>query len=208
MTKTQCIEKVLHEKVIAIIRANNDDQAAKMVEALHEGGISLIEITMTVPNSVELIARLASTMGDNLIIGAGTVMGQYAASQCIQAGAQFIVSPVTDVPTVQYCQSQGVAIFPGALTPTEIIAAKSAGADIVKVFPCVSLGGPSYIKNLRGPFPDLPLMATGGVSINSVMDYFNAGANCVGIGGELCDPTKTHAELIDGAKKLVTLVHQ
>jgi 2-dehydro-3-deoxyphosphogluconate aldolase / (4S)-4-hydroxy-2-oxoglutarate aldolase len=159
----------------------------KAVEAICAGGIDAIELTMTVPGAVPLIKELKSRFGDAVVVGAGTVLDAETARACVEAGAQFVVSPILDRATVAYCRSCGVPVLPGALTPTEIMEAVRAGAEVVKVFPCGALGGASYIRSLKAPLPGLCLVPTGGVSLQNVGDFIRAGASAVGVGADLVD---------------------
>jgi 2-dehydro-3-deoxyphosphogluconate aldolase/(4S)-4-hydroxy-2-oxoglutarate aldolase len=157
-------------------------QAAAAVCA---GGIPIVEITMTVPGATDVIAQLAKTMGNDVIIGAGTVLDAEAAERCIDVGAEFLVSPGFDLATVQFAKQQGILIMAGALTPTEVIAAWKAGSDFVKIFPCGTVGGAKYIKALKAPFPQVAMVPTGGVNLDTAADFIQAGAAALGIGGEL-----------------------
>jgi len=149
------------------------------------GGVPIVEVTMTVPGAVKVIAQLSKSMGQEVLIGAGTVLDSEDARRCLDAGAQFLVSPALDLETVKLAQQAGVMVMPGALTPNELLAAWKAGADFVKVFPCGSVGGPKYIKALKAPFPQIPMIPTGGVNLNTAADFIQAGAAALGIGGEL-----------------------
>ncbi len=154
-------------------------------EAVCAGGISVVEVTMTVPGAVELIAKLTKTIGGNVLIGAGTVLNADTAQRCLDAGAEFLVSPGFDPGTVQLAKKAGRLMMAGALTPTEVIAAWNAGSDFVKIFPCGNLGGPKYIKALKAPLPQIPMVPTGGVNLQTAADFIRAGADALGIGGEL-----------------------
>jgi 2-dehydro-3-deoxyphosphogluconate aldolase/(4S)-4-hydroxy-2-oxoglutarate aldolase len=186
MTKDQVLVTLLAGQVIAVVRIKNPDRLTGAVTALRKGGITAIEITMTVPGAVEHIRDLARTKGPGTLIGAGTVLDAGQAGEVIAAGADFVVSPVTDRDMIQVCRDAGVVVAPGAFTPTEIVKAWRAGADIVKVFPATSLG-PQYFRDLRGPLPHIRLMPTGGVTLENSRDFLAAGACCVGIGTALVD---------------------
>ena len=168
-----------------MIRASSKEEALAVIEAIAAGGITTIEITMTVPNAVELIRELSSR--ENLVIGAGSVMDPETARDCISAGARFIVSPATNFDTILYCNETETVVMPGALTPTEIANAWQAGADFVKVFPADSMGGAKYLKSLKAPMPFLKLIPTGGVSQETAADLIRAGAEAIGVGGDLVD---------------------
>ena len=142
---------------------------------------------MTVPGAVKAIAEAVARYGDQVLIGAGTVLDEEQARACIDAGARFVVAPIVDVATIAVCRRAEVAVLPGALSPTEVVQAWRAGADFVKVFPCSAVGGASYIKALRAPLPQIRLVPTGGVTLGTVGEFFAAGASAVGVGGDLCD---------------------
>ena len=155
---------------------------------------------MTVPGAIQVIERLVSEAGDRILIGAGTVLDPETARACMLAGAQFIVSPALNVETIRMCRRYNVAVMPGALTPTEVLAAWEAGADVVKVFPCSAVGGAKYLKALKGPFPDIELIPTGGVSLSTAHEFLQAGAFAVGVGGDLVD----NQAIRDGKPEIVT----
>jgi 2-dehydro-3-deoxyphosphogluconate aldolase/(4S)-4-hydroxy-2-oxoglutarate aldolase len=173
--------------LLAILRAPSPELALRAARAIHVGGIRLIEVTMTVPNALRVLEELRNVLGDEVILGAGTVLDAETARVCVAAGARFIVSPVFDPATVETTRSLDAVSIPGALTPTEIVTAARAGADCVKVFPCSAVGGPGYLNALRGPLPDIKLVATGGVHLENVVAYLEAGATAVGLGAGLID---------------------
>lgn len=185
--KNEIIEKIKETGVLPVIRANSKVEARRVVDAVGEGGIKTIEVTMTVPNAVDLIAELTKDYGGELVVGAGTVLNAEAAAKCIDAGAQFIISPAADPETIRYCNEKSIVVMPGALTPTEIVAAWNAGADFVKIFPASALGGASYLKAIKAPLPHIKLIPTGGVSLATAAAFIKAGAEAVGVGGELVD---------------------
>jgi 2-dehydro-3-deoxyphosphogluconate aldolase/(4S)-4-hydroxy-2-oxoglutarate aldolase len=156
--------------------------------AVYAGGIPVVEITMTVPGAIGLIAELSRSMGKDVLIGAGTVLDAETAQRCLDAGAEFLVSPGFDVETVELVQRAGKLMMAGALTPTEVITAWKAGPDLVKVFPCGNVGGPSYIKSLKAALPQIPLVPTGGVNFATAAQFLLAGASALGIGSELISP--------------------
>lgn len=186
MEKSIVLETIKREKLVPVIRTNNTDDARMAVEVLFDCGIKVFEITMTVPKAIDLIAELTSINAD-VLIGAGTVLDKSQAEDCIGAGAEFIVSPAFDRETVEFCRAAGVAVMPGTLTPTEVLAAWKAGADCVKVFPCDVMGGAKYLKTLKTLFPHIEMMPTGGVSLDTIADFFDAGAIAVGVGTDLVD---------------------
>ena len=170
--------------IVPVIRASSPQEARFAAEAVCQGGIPIVEITMTVPKALEVISELVKTAPD-VVVGAGTVLNEEMARKCADAGAQFLVSPGFNPPTVAVAQTLDLLIMAGALTPTEVMTAWDSGADFVKVFPCGNLGGPSYIRALKGPLPEVPLVPTGGVNLDTAADYIRAGAAALGVGGEL-----------------------
>jgi 2-dehydro-3-deoxyphosphogluconate aldolase/(4S)-4-hydroxy-2-oxoglutarate aldolase len=185
MTKTEVRSQISEIGIVPVIRASTAPKAFMAVEALRKGGIPIVEVTLTVPGAEEVIESLRKNGDAVLLVGAGTVVGAQEASRCIEAGAQFIVSPGFDAATVNFVNSQKVLMIPGALTPSEILAAWKSGADVVKIFPCSSVGGASYIKALKAPFPQIPFIPTGGVNLKTAADFIHAGSEALGIGGEL-----------------------
>jgi 2-dehydro-3-deoxyphosphogluconate aldolase/(4S)-4-hydroxy-2-oxoglutarate aldolase len=186
MDKRQVVERVRELGLVPVIRAQSPDEATRAIEAIRAGGIDVIEITMTVPGAIPLITEVAQRFPD-AIVGAGTVLDADTARACILAGARFVVSPALDLGTIECCRRYGVAVLPGALTPTEVLQAWQAGADIVKVFPAGALGGASYIKALKAPFPQIDLIPTGGVSVDTAPAFIQAGAIALGVGADLVD---------------------
>ena len=171
--------------IIPIIRAPSADAAVAVAEALLQGGLAVAEITMTVPNAIDAIGRVAKRFSGKLLVGAGTVTDAEMARRAVDAGAEFIVSPCLVPDVIEAAQRADVAVLPGALTPSEVFAAFRAGGDMVKVFPVQSVGGAAYLRALRGPFPDIPLVPTGGVTLDNIGEMFKAGAAAVGVGGDL-----------------------
>ncbi len=187
MNKNEVLNALLDLKVVAVIRMTDASKLGRVIEAVEKGGVKAIEITMTVPGAVGLIRDAAANRNPGVLIGAGTVLNAESAAEVIEAGADFVVSPVTDIAMIHECRRRGVIAAPGAFTPTEILRAWNEGADIVKVFPATSLG-PRFFKDVKGPLPDIRLMPTGGVSLENARDFLAAGACCVGIGTALVDP--------------------
>jgi 2-dehydro-3-deoxyphosphogluconate aldolase / (4S)-4-hydroxy-2-oxoglutarate aldolase len=185
MTREQVRARVLEVGIVPVVRATSAKQAISAAVAVAAGGITIVEVTMTVPGALEAISQLIKTLGSEVIVGAGTVLDAQAARQCFDAGAEFLVSPGLDLGTIKAAQDAGKLIMAGALTPTEVITAWKAGADFVKVFPASAVGGAAYLKALRGPLPQVPLVPTGGVNLNTAADFLRAGASALGIGGEL-----------------------
>ncbi|HEX7959997.1 MAG TPA: bifunctional 4-hydroxy-2-oxoglutarate aldolase/2-dehydro-3-deoxy-phosphogluconate aldolase [Terriglobales bacterium] len=183
MTKDQVRRQILEVGIVPVIRASSVQKAIAAAEAVLKGGISVVEITMTVPRAKEAIVELSKNR--DLLVGAGTVLTAAAARECLDAGAHFLVSPGFDLETVKLAKSEGYLMMAGALTPTEVIAAWSAGSDFVKIFPCSAVGGASYIKALKGPLPQIPMIPTGGVNLKTAADFLAAGSAALGVGGEL-----------------------
>jgi 2-dehydro-3-deoxyphosphogluconate aldolase / (4S)-4-hydroxy-2-oxoglutarate aldolase len=211
MSKKQIIERICRTGIVPVVRAPSGDEALRVIDAIRAGGIDVIELTMTVPGAVRLIEELAKRYGDQVVLGAGTVLDAETARTCILAGASFVVSPMLDEATITCCRTYGVAVLPGALTPTEIVRAWRAGADMVKVFPCSAMGGASYIRSLKAPLPQIDLVPTGGVSIATVGDFVRAGASAVGAGADLVDLAKARenpAAVTENARKYVDLIRQ
>jgi 2-dehydro-3-deoxyphosphogluconate aldolase/(4S)-4-hydroxy-2-oxoglutarate aldolase len=186
MTKNETLDALLSSGVVAVIRMKDPERLSKVVMAIRDGGVKCIEITMTVPGAVDVIAALVKTAPPDVIVGAGTVTDRGTANDVVTAGAKFVVSPVFRPDVVAVTKAAGAVAIPGCFTPTEILTAWEAGADIVKVFPATSLG-PKYFKDIAGPFPDIRLMPTGGVTIDNVGEWVKAGAVAVGIGSDLLD---------------------
>jgi 2-dehydro-3-deoxyphosphogluconate aldolase / (4S)-4-hydroxy-2-oxoglutarate aldolase len=187
MDKSQVIQKIRDVGIIPVVRAQSADEAMKAIDAIREGGISVLEITMTVPGAINVIEKVSARYGSEALIGAGTVLDPETARACIQAGARFIVSPSLNFETIAVCRGEDIAVMPGSLTPTEVVNAWTAGADFVKVFPAGAMGGPSYIRSLKAPLPQIELVPTGGVSLKTAGDFITAGAAALGVGADLVD---------------------
>ncbi|MBZ5537526.1 MAG: bifunctional 4-hydroxy-2-oxoglutarate aldolase/2-dehydro-3-deoxy-phosphogluconate aldolase [Acidobacteriia bacterium] len=185
MTKQEVRELILEVGIVPVVRGASAEQAMMAVEAVYLGGIPIVEITMTVPGALGVIREVARTMGSSVLVGAGTVLDVVTAQRCLEAGAEFVVSPGLDLPTIEFARKEEKVMMAGALTPTEIITAWKAGADFVKIFPCGEVGGARYIKALRGPLPQVRMVPTGGVDLSTVADFMRAGAAALGVGGEL-----------------------
>ena len=186
MTKDKALEGLLAAKAVAVIRMKDAARVAATADALRRGGVTAIEITMTVPGAAGIIREMAKAKAPGQLVGAGTVLDARTAAEVIAAGADFVVSPISDAGMIAACREAGVLAVPGAFSPTEIVAAWRAGADIVKVFPATSLG-PAFFRDLRGPLPQVRLMPTGGVTLENARDFIAAGACCVGLGTALVD---------------------
>lgn len=181
------VDRIRKVGIVPVVRATSAEEALAAVEAIRAGGIPILEITLTVPGAVQIIKDLTLRLGDEVLIGAGTVLDSDAARACIDAGARFIVSPSLDIPTIETCIALDVPVFPGALTPTEVVTAWKAGANAVKVFPANAMGGATYLKSLKAPLPQIELIPTGGVSLTNVADFIAAGAMALGVGADLVD---------------------
>jgi 2-dehydro-3-deoxyphosphogluconate aldolase / (4S)-4-hydroxy-2-oxoglutarate aldolase len=212
MTKQDVLRRIAEVGLVPVVRAESADEAVRVVEAIRAGGVTVFEITMTVPGAIRVMEEVARRCGSEVLVGAGTVLDAETARACILAGAQFVVGPALDLGMVETCRRYSVAVMPGALTPTEVVAAWSAGADVVKVFPCGALGGASYLKSLKAPLPQIELIPTGGVSVKTAVDFIRAGAMALGVGADLVD-TKAiregRADLVtDRAREYLRLVRE
>ncbi len=194
------LSRIREVGIVPVVRASSADEALRAIEAIKAGGVPILEITMTVPRALSVIERVVASYGGEVIVGAGTVLDAETARSCILAGAQFVVSPALDLETISCCRRYSVAVMPGALTPTEVVQAWTAGADFVKVFPAGAMGGASYIKSLKAPLPQIELVPTGGVSLKTAADFIRAGASALGVGADLVD-TKALGE---GRADLIT----
>lgn len=212
MDKKKIVEQLESLGLVPVVRASSADEALQVIEAIRAGGVNVLEITMTVPGAIRVIEKVADKYGSEVLVGAGTVLDPETARACLLAGAQFIVSPALNLDTIAMCHRYSAPVMPGVLTPTEVITAWSAGADFVKVFPCGSVGGASYIKNLKGPFPQIKMIPTGGVSLKTTQDFIKAGASALGVGTDLVD-VKAIREgnpdvVTERAKQFVELVRE
>ena len=210
--KSDVIQTIRNIGVIPVVRATTADEAMRAIDAIREGGIPVLEITMTVPGAVKLIEEVAKRYAEDALVGAGTVLDPETATACIESGAKFVVSPALNLETIACCRRLDVAVMPGALTPTEVVQAWNAGADFVKVFPAGAVGGPSYLKSLKAPLPQIELVPTGGVSLKTAADFIRAGAAALGVGADLVDIKairEGHAALItERAKQFVEIVRE
>lgn len=212
MTKQEAAKKVAEIGIVPVIRATSAKQGLMAAEAVCEGGIPVAEITMTVPGAIELISQLVKSMGASVLIGAGTVLDAETAQRCVDAGAEFLVSPGFDRETVKLANRLGKLIMAGGLTPTEVITAWKAGSDLVKVFPCGTVGGAKYIKALKAPLPHIPMVPTGGVNLNTAAEFIQAGSAALGVGGELVSASAlasgNTAEIVENARKFAAIVRE
>lgn len=205
MNKQAVLQEIESIRIIPVIRTGTKERARELVSAIVEGGIRCVEITMSVPNAVDLISELNTEFGCTLTVGAGTVLDKAIAGNCIDAGAAFIVTPFLNFEVIEFCREANILICAGALTPTEIFAAWQAGADAVKVFPVRSMGGADYLKALKAPFPDIKLLPTGGVTVDNAAEFLNSGAIAVGVGGAISNwdilNMKGKAEIVNLARR-------
>jgi 2-dehydro-3-deoxyphosphogluconate aldolase/(4S)-4-hydroxy-2-oxoglutarate aldolase len=210
MTIDDVIRRIGEIGIVPVVRVAAVDEAARAVEAICAGGIPIVEITMTVPDAITVIRQVARQYGKDVLLGAGTVTTAPQAEQCIAAGAEFIVSPGLSFPVLAAAQACGKLAIPGALTPTELMNAQQNGAKLIKIFPCGNVGGPKYLKSLRGPFPDAALIPTGGVNAANAAEFIAAGAFALGVGAELVNAAALRegnlARIEQAARELVGAV--
>ena len=211
MHKAAVLEQLRTIGLVPVLRAESVDKAMALAEAIAAGGVTCLEITMTVPGAMEVMRKLAESRPD-ILIGAGTVLDPETARMCILEGAQFVVSPALNTRTIEMCHRYSVAVLPGALTPTEIVTAWQAGADVVKVFPASAMGGAAYLKSIKAPLPQVELIPTGGVSLATAVDFLKAGAFALGVGADLVDAKAMAAgeaeKVTETARKYLELVRE
>jgi len=209
-TKEKALTKIREVGLVPIVRAPSPEDAMHAAEAIIAGGIGIAEITMTVPGALKVMEAVAERYGDKVLLGAGTILDTETCRAAILAGAEFIVTPSLDVRVIEMARRYSKPIFPGALTPTEVLTAWQAGADMVKIFPCGPVGGAKYIKALKGPFPQIEMVPTGGVNLETAADFIKAGASAVAVGGELVDVKALKEgkldQITETAKKFVEAV--
>jgi 2-dehydro-3-deoxyphosphogluconate aldolase / (4S)-4-hydroxy-2-oxoglutarate aldolase len=209
MTKEEVSAKIQEAGIIPAVRVSTPEDAWFAAEAVSRGGIPIVELTMTVPKATELIAHLVKKH-PHMVVGAGTVLDVETARGCLDAGAKFLTSPGLDLDTIHFAVKQNVVAMPGVLTPSEVMAAVKAGADFVKIFPCAQVGGASYVRALRAPFPHVSFVASGGVNQQNIADYVYAGAAAVGIGADLIPPRAIQARepawIVELARRFAHLV--
>lgn len=212
MDKQKVRERIMEIGIVPVVRASSPREARIAADAVCEGGIPIVEITMTVPGAIEVIQELTKSSSHDVLVGAGTVINAEAARRCLDAGAQFLVSPGLNLQVIRLAQAEGKLMMAGALTPTEVITAWEGGSDFVKVFPCGQVGGAKYIKALKGPLPQVPLVPTGGVNLNTAAEFLEAGAAALGVGGELVQAEalkSNHPEIIvENARKFLAIVRE
>jgi 2-dehydro-3-deoxyphosphogluconate aldolase / (4S)-4-hydroxy-2-oxoglutarate aldolase len=211
MSKESQLRQVLECGIVAVVRSPDSQQLVEVARALADGGVSVVEITMTVPDALEVLRRVRQALGERLLLGAGTVLDTETARAAFLAGAEYIVAPTLNVDVIRLCQRYDKLVMPGAFSPTEILAAWEAGADIVKVFPA-DVVGPAFFKAVRAPLPQVRLMPTGGVDLNTAAAFLKAGACCLGIGGQLVEAEavaeRNFERIRDLARQYVALVKQ
>ena len=212
MDKAAVLQTIREIGIIPVVRARSAEEAMLAIDAIRAGGISILEITMTVPGAVAVIEEVTNRYGDEALVGAGTVLDGETARACIIAGARFVVSPAFNPETIEVCRHNDIAVMPGALTPTEVVQAWSAGADFVKVFPAGAVGGANYIRSLKAPLPQIELIPTGGVSLKTAADFIKAGASALGVGADLVDLTAIregqHNVITERAREFVRIVQE
>jgi len=210
MNRAAIVKGIQVTGIVPVIRTSSAELALRAASALREGGIDIFEVTMTVPDAARVIETLAARLQNAAWIGAGSVLNAAMAKTCLDAGAQFLVAPGFDPAVVRAAHEAGAAALPGALTPSEVLAARAAGADMIKIFPCSALGGARYLRALLAPIPDVALLPTGGVTLDSVAEYFAAGAAAVGVGSELVDEGALKAGnerlLVERAREFISAV--
>ncbi|NYF80362.1 bifunctional 4-hydroxy-2-oxoglutarate aldolase/2-dehydro-3-deoxy-phosphogluconate aldolase [Granulicella arctica] len=199
MNKIQILQTLKEIGLVPVLRAESVEKAMALATAIAAGGVTVLEVTMTVPGAIHVMRRLAEERPD-ILVGAGTVLDPETARTCILEGAKFVVSPAINLKTIEMCQRYSVPVLPGALTPTEIVTAWQAGADIIKVFPASALGGAKYLKSIKAPLPQIELIPTGGVSLDTASEFLDAGAFALGVGADLVDAKA----MADGKPELVT----
>src|SRR5258708_5057413 len=187
MSRESTLKRIVEGGIVAVVRAESGESLVKVVRALADGGVTAAEITFTVPDAIEVIREVRREVGDAVVLGAGTVLDPETARAALLAGAEYIVAPSLNVEVIRLCRRYDKVVMPGALTPTEVVAAWEAGADVVKIFPA-DLGGPGYLKALRGPLPQIKMMPTGGMDVSTAEAFLKAGACCLGVGGSLVEP--------------------
>jgi 2-dehydro-3-deoxyphosphogluconate aldolase/(4S)-4-hydroxy-2-oxoglutarate aldolase len=211
MQKAEVLKSLREIGLVPVLRAESEEQALKLAAAIAAGGVTVLEVTMTVPGAIRVMRRLAEERPD-ILIGAGTVLDAETARMCILEGAQFVVSPALKIPTIEMCHRYGVAVLPGALTPTEIVTAWEAGADVVKIFPASALGGAKYLKSVKAPLPQVEMIPTGGVSLATAAEFLEAGAFALGVGADLVDlkaiAKGTPETITESARKYLAIVRE
>src|SRR5438309_2005905 len=209
MSRESQLRQVLDCGIVAVVRSPDSQQLVEVTRALADGGVTVVEITMTVPNALDVLRQVRAAIGDRILLGAGTVLDPETARAVLLAGAEYIVAPTVNLDVIRLCRRYDKLVMPGAFTPTEILTAWEAGADIVKVFPAEAVG-PAYFKALRGPLPQIRLMPTGGVDLTTAAAFLKAGVCCLGVGSQLVEPAAVakgdFARIRDLARQYVAVV--
>lgn len=209
-TKEKALTKIREIGLIPIVRVPTEEDAMRAAEAIAQGGIGIAEITMTVPGALRVMEGVAGKFGEKVLLGAGTVLDAETCRAAILSGAEFIVTPALNVRVIEMARRYAKPVFPGTLTPTEVVTGWQAGADMVKIFPCGALGGPKYIKALKGPLPQIEMVPTGGVNLENAADYIKAGAAAIAVGAELVNPKMVEEgkieQIAETAKKFIEAV--
>src|SRR5205085_1044303 len=203
MSKETDLRRVLDCGIVAVVRSPDSQQLVEVARALADGGVSVVEITMTVPDALDVLRQVRRALGDRLLLGAGTILDPETARAALLAGAEYLVAPTLNRDVIRLGQRYDKLVMPGAFTPTEILSAWEAGADVVKVFPAEVLG-PAYFKAMRGPLPQVRLMPTGGVDLTTAAEFLKAGACCLGVGGQLVDAKAVAARDFGRIRDLAT----
>jgi 2-dehydro-3-deoxyphosphogluconate aldolase/(4S)-4-hydroxy-2-oxoglutarate aldolase len=201
MSKDDPLRRVLDCGIVAVVRSPDSEQLVEACAALADGGVSVVEITMTVPGALQVLGRVRAALGDRVLLGAGTILDPETARAALLAGAEYVVAPALNLDVIRVCKRYGKLVMPGAFTPTEILTAWEAGADVVKVFPADVLG-PAFFKAVRAPLPQVRLMPTGGVDLKTAADFLRAGACCLGVGGQLVEPKAVAERNFDRIREL------
>jgi 2-dehydro-3-deoxyphosphogluconate aldolase/(4S)-4-hydroxy-2-oxoglutarate aldolase len=201
MSKETDLRRVLDCGIVAVVRSPESGQLVEACRALADGGVTVVEITMTVPGALDVVREVRQSLGDRVLLGAGTILDPETARAALLAGAEYLVAPTVNLDVIRLCQRYDKLVMPGAFTPTEILTAWETGADIIKVFPA-EVVGPAFFKALRGPLPQVRLMPTGGVDLTTAADFLKAGACCLGVGGQLVEPKAVAERNFDRIREL------
>src|SRR5262245_51113746 len=211
MTRDETLTRILAGGLVAVVRAPDPVGLVDVMRALADGGVAAAEVTLTVPNALDVLRTAKAALGDRVVLGVGTVLDPTTATAAIDAGAQFVVAPTLNPDVIRLCRRRDTVVMPGAFTPTEILTAWQAGADVVKVFPADAVG-PAFFKAMRGPLPQIKLMPTGGVDLATAADYLKAGACCLGIGSQLVEPRavaeRNFDRILDLARQYAEIVRR